>query len=39
MKAGQQLYQIDPSVYQATFKSAEATLASSRSLADRYRTW
>ncbi|MDU9411636.1 efflux RND transporter periplasmic adaptor subunit [Pseudomonas sp. zfem005] len=37
VKAGQQLYQIDQSVYQATFKSAEATLASSRSLADRYK--
>lgn len=37
VKAGQQLYQIDPSVYQASLKSAEATLASARSLADRYK--
>lgn len=37
VKAGQQLYQIDPSVYQATYKSAQATLASSKSLAQRYK--
>ncbi|OEC37586.1 efflux transporter periplasmic adaptor subunit [Pseudomonas sp. 1D4] len=37
VKAGQQLYQIDPAVYQASLKSAEATLASARSLADRYK--
>ena len=38
VKAGQQLYQIDPSVYSATFKSAEASLASAQSLASRYKT-
>lgn len=37
VKAGQQLYQIDPATYQATLKSAEATLLSSRSLAERYK--
>ena len=37
VKAGQQLYQIDPSVYQASYKSAQATLASTRSLAERYK--
>ncbi|BAN50090.1 efflux RND transporter periplasmic adaptor subunit [Metapseudomonas resinovorans] len=37
VKAGQQLYQIDPSVYTATLKSAQATLASAQSLADRYK--
>lgn len=37
VKAGQQLYQIDPAVYQATYKSAQATLESSRSLRDRYK--
>lgn len=36
VKAGQQLYQIDDSLYQATFKSAQASLASAKSLADRY---
>ncbi len=36
VKAGQQLYQIDPSVYEATLKSAQASVASSTSLADRY---
>lgn len=36
VKAGQQLYQIDPSVYEATLKSAQASVASSKSLADRY---
>ncbi len=36
VKAGQQLYQIDAAVYEAAFKSAEASLASSKSLADRY---
>lgn len=36
VKAGQQLYQIDASVYEATLKSAQANLASSKSLADRY---
>ncbi|MDO8695559.1 MAG: efflux RND transporter periplasmic adaptor subunit [Pseudomonas sp.] len=37
VKAGQQLYQIDPALYAATLKSAEATLQSSKSLADRYQ--
>lgn len=36
VKAGQQLYQIDASVYEATLKSAEATLASTRALSERY---
>ena len=36
VKAGQQLYQIDDAVYQATLKSAQARLASTKSLADRY---
>ncbi|MGL4317958.1 MAG: efflux RND transporter periplasmic adaptor subunit [Pseudomonas sp.] len=37
VKAGQQLYQIDSSVYQASYKSAQATLASTQSLAERYK--
>ena len=37
VKAGQQLYQIDPAVYQASYKSAQATLASTQSLAERYQ--
>ncbi|AMB85843.1 efflux transporter periplasmic adaptor subunit [Pseudomonas agarici] len=37
VKAGQQLYQIDPSVYEATLKSAEANLQSTRSISDRYK--
>ncbi|WP_263139680.1 efflux RND transporter periplasmic adaptor subunit [Pseudomonas sp. RIT-PI-AD] len=37
VKAGDQLYLIDPSSYQATAKSAQATLASAKSLADRYK--
>jgi membrane fusion protein (multidrug efflux system) len=37
VKAGQQLYQIDASVYQASYKSAQATLASTGSLAERYK--
>jgi membrane fusion protein (multidrug efflux system) len=37
VKAGQQLYQIDPAMYEATLKSAQATQQSSASLADRYR--
>ncbi|GAB3379502.1 efflux RND transporter periplasmic adaptor subunit [Azotobacter armeniacus] len=36
VKAGQQLYQIDAAVYEATLKEAEANLASSKSLAGRY---
>jgi membrane fusion protein (multidrug efflux system) len=37
VKAGQQLYQIDAAVYQATYKSAQATLASAKALAERYK--
>ncbi|WP_334598175.1 efflux RND transporter periplasmic adaptor subunit [Pseudomonas alvandae] len=37
VKAGQQLYQIDPAVYEATLKSAEANLRSTKSIADRYQ--
>ena len=37
VKEGQQLYQIDPSVYEATLASAQANLQSTRSLADRYK--
>lgn len=37
VKAGQQLYQIDPAVYQATLDSTKATLQSSSSLAGRYK--
>jgi membrane fusion protein (multidrug efflux system) len=37
VKAGQQLYQIDPSVYEATLASAQASLTSAKSLADRYK--
>lgn len=37
VKAGQQLYQIDPSVYEATQASAQASLSSAKSLADRYK--
>lgn len=33
---GQQLYQIDPAVYEATLKSAQARMASAKSLSDRY---
>lgn len=36
VKAGQQLYQIDAAVYEATLKSAQASLAASQSLAERY---
>jgi len=36
VKAGQQLYQIDPALYQTTLKSAEAALKSSAALAQRY---
>lgn len=38
VKAGQQLYQIDPAVYQATLKSAEASHLSASTLAKRYQT-
>lgn len=37
VKEGQQLYQIDPSVYEATLASAQASLQSTRSLSDRYK--
>jgi membrane fusion protein, multidrug efflux system len=37
VKAGQQLYQIDPAPYQASYDSTVAALASARSLADRYK--
>ncbi|AVO52214.1 efflux RND transporter periplasmic adaptor subunit [Ectopseudomonas mendocina] len=37
VKAGQQLYQIDPATYEATFKSAQATQISTKALADRYK--
>jgi len=37
VKAGDQLYQIDPSVYAATLASAQASLQSAKSLADRYK--
>jgi membrane fusion protein (multidrug efflux system) len=36
VKAGQPLYQIDPSLYQATYEHALATLADAKSKADRY---
>ncbi|MEH6566762.1 MAG: efflux RND transporter periplasmic adaptor subunit [Halopseudomonas sp.] len=36
VEAGQQLYQIDDDVYQATLKSAEASALASRSLSERY---
>ncbi|MGV8920365.1 MAG: efflux RND transporter periplasmic adaptor subunit [Pseudomonas sp.] len=37
VKAGDQLYQIDPALYQATANSAKATFQSAKSLADRYK--
>lgn len=37
VKANQQLYQIDPAVYAANLKSAEASLLAARSLAERYK--
>lgn len=37
VKAGQQLYQIDPAIYQANVKNAAANLAAARSLEKRYR--
>jgi len=36
VKAGQQLYQIDPALYETALKSAEAALKSSEALAKRY---
>lgn len=38
VKANQQLYQIDPAIYEANLKSAEASLLAARSLAERYKT-
>jgi membrane fusion protein, multidrug efflux system len=37
VKAGQQLYQIDPAPYEASYHSAVAAAASARSLAERYK--
>ena len=37
VKAGQQLYQIDPAPYQAAYDSAVAAQASARALAERYQ--
>jgi RND family efflux transporter MFP subunit len=37
VKEGQQLYQIDPALYRATYESAAATAASSQQLVERYR--
>ncbi|NER61203.1 efflux RND transporter periplasmic adaptor subunit [Pseudomonas sp. MAFF212428] len=37
VKEGQQLYQIDSSVYEATLASAQANLQSTRSLSERYK--
>jgi len=37
VKAGQQLYQIDPAPYQAAYNSAVAAEASARALAQRYK--
>jgi membrane fusion protein, multidrug efflux system len=37
VKAGQQLYQIDPAPYQASYDSAVAAVASARALAERYK--
>jgi membrane fusion protein (multidrug efflux system) len=37
VKAGQQLYQIDPAPYQATYDSANATLMSAQAQARRYK--
>ncbi|CDF81822.1 Multidrug resistance protein mexA [Pseudomonas knackmussii B13] len=37
VKEGQQLYQIDPSTYEATFQSAQANLAATQQQAERYK--
>jgi membrane fusion protein (multidrug efflux system) len=37
VKAGQQLYQIDPSVYEATLANAQASVEQYRSLTNRYK--
>lgn len=37
VKANQQLYQIDPAIYEANLKTAQANLLAARSLAERYK--
>ncbi|MCY1338913.1 Multidrug resistance protein MexA [compost metagenome] len=37
VKAGQQLYQIDPATYEATYQSARANLMSTQQQAERYK--
>ena len=37
VKEGQQLYQINPAIYESSVLSAKATLQSAKSLADRYK--
>jgi Membrane-fusion protein len=37
VKIGQQLYQIDPAIYESAVLSARATLQSAKSLAERYK--
>lgn len=37
VKKGQQLYQIDPSTYQASYEKARANLDATRNLAERYK--
>ncbi|MCO7514615.1 efflux RND transporter periplasmic adaptor subunit [Pseudomonas guariconensis] len=37
VKAGQQLYQIDPAIYEANLANAQANLQATRSLAERYK--
>jgi len=37
VKVGQQLYQIDPAIYESNVLSAKATLQSAKSLAERYK--
>lgn len=37
VQANQQLYQIDPALYEANLKSAQASFLAARSLADRYK--
>lgn len=37
VKANQQLYQIDPAMYEANLKSAQASLLAASTLADRYK--
>lgn len=37
VKVNQQLYQIDPAIYEANLKSAQASLLAARSLAERYK--